>query len=435
VVDPDGDPFTLSASVGTVVDNGDGTWSWTFQTTDGPAETQEVTITAVDNRGAEGDVTFDLVVLNVAPTVTIAPNQVTVLDEGGVLQVRATFTDPGVLDAPFTATIVCYDIPEFGSLAVPGTVTVTNATPPLLEGTVTGDCPYGDTSRNGQFTVTVTVTDKDDEWGDDSFDVTVDNVDPTVAIDDSGATDVNGVPTVIAQIGVPLDFSAQVTDPGSDDLHLTWDWDDGSTSLATYLVNPPDPDPFPSPSMQPRDVTDDQTNTWTAACMYDVVLTAVDDDGGVGDDAIAVIIAGASGQARSAGYWLPQYRGNRSNHFDHATLDCYLEIAGHMSAVFDEVRAGTSSRAQAASVLHVAGNQGGMWALLDQQLLAAWLNFANGAFGYNDLVDTTGDGVPDTAFSVAVATAEAVRANPTATRAELEEQKDILENINLMHGG
>ena len=30
VSDPDSDPVTLSASVGAVVNNGDGTWSWSF---------------------------------------------------------------------------------------------------------------------------------------------------------------------------------------------------------------------------------------------------------------------------------------------------------------------------------------------------------------------------------------------------------------------
>jgi hypothetical protein len=58
--------------------------------------------------------------------------------------------------------------------------------------------------------------------------------------------------------------------------------------------------------------------------------------------------------------------------------------------------------------------------LSDQQLLAAWLNFANGAFGWNGLADTTGNGVPDSSFSVAITAAEAVRANPSSTRRSQE---------------
>jgi hypothetical protein len=60
-------------------------------------------------------------VSNVAPTVTIDPAQVTAIDEGQTLTVLASFTDPGVLDAPFTAQVECYDVPGY-ALTVPGTV-------------------------------------------------------------------------------------------------------------------------------------------------------------------------------------------------------------------------------------------------------------------------------------------------------------------------
>ena len=50
VFDPGDDTVTLVASVGTVIDNLDGTWSWSYPTTDGPDDSQTVTITAT---GAE----------------------------------------------------------------------------------------------------------------------------------------------------------------------------------------------------------------------------------------------------------------------------------------------------------------------------------------------------------------------------------------------
>ncbi len=68
---------------------------------------------------------------------------------------------------------------------------------------------------------------------------------------------------------------------------------------------------------------------------------------------------------------------------------------------------------------------------MDVQLLAAWLNFADGRVGLADLVDTDFNHVVDTPFGVAIAHAEAVRANPSSTRAQLERQKDILEGINV----
>lgn len=60
--DAEFDTVTLSTSVGTVVDNGDGTWSWSFAT-GGPVDSQTVTITADDGNGGVSIVTFDLAVV------------------------------------------------------------------------------------------------------------------------------------------------------------------------------------------------------------------------------------------------------------------------------------------------------------------------------------------------------------------------------------
>ena len=79
-------------------------------------------------------------------------------------------------------------------------------------------------------------------------------------------------------------------------------------------------------------------------------------------------------------------------------------------------------------------NKGTARQLLDRQLLAAWLNFANGAIGLGDPVDTNGDAVNDSTFGAAMLAAETVRINPTATRAQLIEQKGMIENIVLRDG-
>lgn len=68
--DPDGNStVTLSASVGTVTkDDANGIWSWSFQATDGPDESQTVTITATD--GVESrTTTFTLTVNNLSPVI------------------------------------------------------------------------------------------------------------------------------------------------------------------------------------------------------------------------------------------------------------------------------------------------------------------------------------------------------------------------------
>ena len=67
---------------------------------------------------------------------------------------------------------------------------------------------------------------------------------------------------------------------------------------------------------------------------------------------------------------------------------------------------------------------------LDRELLAAWLNFANGAFDLNELVDTDGNGTDDTRSATVMANAEAVRLNPASTEAQMHAQRNILQRIN-----
>lgn len=62
------DVVMLSASVGLVTQHGDGSWSWSLNTDDGPGESQTVVITADDGNGGVSSTSFDLVVSNVAPS-------------------------------------------------------------------------------------------------------------------------------------------------------------------------------------------------------------------------------------------------------------------------------------------------------------------------------------------------------------------------------
>ena len=243
---------------------------------------------------------------------------------------------------------------------------------------------------------------------------------------------VNGVPTLIVQAGQSLAIPGRSTDPGSDDLTLTWLWDDGSpnTSL-TSLVNPPTPEPLAptwTPSIQPRDVTLSASHSFVA-CLYDVGFRSADDDGGVSPtDTVKVLVTGTSTARFSAGFWHQQYRG-QGRQFAEATLLCYLEIVGFVSDVFDEVT-DASTLAKAEDVLKPGGGTTKK-EQFDRQLLAALLNFANGDPDFNELIDTNGNGTGDTPFLQVVASAEAVRLNPASTDAQIEAQKNLLERINL----
>jgi hypothetical protein len=234
----------------------------------------------------------------------------------------------------------------------------------------------------------------------------------------------------IAHAGDDVTFTGRSTDPGSDDLHLTWSWGDATPDVTTtYLVNPPNPDPFPSPSIQPRDVTDVQTHAFAGACLYQVTFTALDDDLGTSSDTTDVFIVGNADLIRSAGYWYNQFR--KIKFFTEAELLCYLAMVNHMSAVFSEVT-DADSIPDAKAMMHPAHSDGDIRVQFDRQLLALWLNLANGAIEYDELVDTDFDTIPDTELLTMLCAAEAARTNPATPDHELETWKDIIEAVNLL---
>jgi hypothetical protein len=152
VSDVDGDSVTLSASIGSVVNNDDGTWSWSFNSSDGPAESQTVTIDADDGNGGTAQTSFVLTVINVAPTVdaiTIPIDPVNI--NAQPVNASATFSDPaGSKDETYTCTVDYDD----GSGPQAGTVS---------SGTCIGaDQTYAEA---GIYQVTITVTDKDGATG------------------------------------------------------------------------------------------------------------------------------------------------------------------------------------------------------------------------------------------------------------------------------
>jgi len=96
--------------------------------------------------------------------------------------------------------------------------------------------------------------------------------------------------------------------------------------------------------------------------------------------------------------------------------------------VFNEVR-DASTPAAAAAVFDKSGSSAAT-DIFDVQLLAAWMNFADGRIALTDLIDTNHDGVGDTTFAALIANAEAVRLNPASTRAQILAQAALLELVN-----
>ena len=367
---------------------------------------------------------INVLINNVAPDLTLDPTQIEAIEEGDILGAFASFTDPGWLDT-YTYTI------DWGTGPVENGVPVVDVEgPPQDEGHIDASKQYGD---NGSFPIEITISDDDTGTDDVAFTVEVDNVDPTAVIDKSAATLVNGSPTFITDVFIPVPYGAESDDPGSDDLTFLWNWDDGAPApdeLFKSRVAPPADDPLPSPDVNPRiDVMDARTHAFPKACLYIVGLEVVDDDAGSADDEIATVITAASGgKKQPSSFWQSETKKGGKVH-SAETLNCYLKITGYMSLVFHgERNAATISAAH--DVTNVSGAGGSARDKLDRELITAWLNFANGTIEYGQFVDTNGDNLPDTTFANAMTAAENVRLNPAATNAQLEQQRSIVHQIN-----
>lgn len=144
--DPDADAVTLAGpAVGTFTDNANGTWSWSFPTTDGPDESQFLYATATDANLLKNQVAFALVVNNVPPSATIAsPANGSMFAAPATVPVTASVTDPGTGD-----TLTCtFDWDDGG----PTTVAVV----------VAGSCSASHNfTQAGVYNVTVTAADDD----------------------------------------------------------------------------------------------------------------------------------------------------------------------------------------------------------------------------------------------------------------------------------
>lgn len=145
--DVPGDTVTLSASVGSILNHGDGTWTWSLVTTNDSPSTN-VTITAQDEDGGSSNVTFSYTVNNVAPGVTV--NNATA--EGTVLSsLSNTGTWSDVAADSVTLTSSLGDIVKNAN----GTWSWSYVPPAVVSGQiVTITASDGLSSRSASFTLT-----------------------------------------------------------------------------------------------------------------------------------------------------------------------------------------------------------------------------------------------------------------------------------------
>ena len=201
--------LTTGSVSGTHVYADDGDYSVTVQVRDDDMP---------EDSWSEGS--FTVTVTNVAPTV--APSRDRTVDEGSPLSLEvATFVNPGFTHAAagteetFTATINWGD----GTPDEPGVISVVQGSAGVLtRGGVAVEHEYLD---DGEFTVTVTVTDDDQGSASTTFQVSVNNVAPMVNTPDD----------VVGNEGQSVNFVGTFTDVGILDTHTAEIfWGDGASS-------------------------------------------------------------------------------------------------------------------------------------------------------------------------------------------------------------
>lgn len=385
--------------------------------------TYTVTICGSDD-DATTCITRTYVVANVAPSVTVKP--LASIAEGGSTLIQGSFSDPGWLDTQ-SASIDPGD--GKGSRTVP--ITRVEGGPGVPDtGTFSLSVAYGD---NGTYPVTVKVTDDDGGIGAASTSQIVTNVAPNLVLDRSRAMTVRGVQTIVTDVDEVVPFSSSTTDPGSDDLTVTWDWGDGAPSpdeTTVSRVNPPGADPAGSPSLQPRSITSATTHQFGLGCTYTVVNRVTDDDGGTDSESVHVTVLDDREYARNQAEWYSEYAhpgqrpGSGSLDQTDAELACYLQVVRLFSHRFSTVRP-VLALLDAAKVLAapVFDNR----KQLDASILSGWLDIADGSIPPGRGINTDGTPGADISFANYLREAEAVAADPSAPGTRLRSYKSKID--------
>lgn len=384
---------------------------------DGPSS-KTVFLRVTDDGALSDTDTATVNIDNVPPTVqepTFTPEP---SNEGAEVTASAAFSDPGGVLDTFTCSVDYSDGPQMGTVS---------------GNTCTGPAHiYGD---NGNFQVTVSVTDDDAGEGQKSASHQVDNVNPTVMLDKTGAISFPGGDAFLGSQGVEQNHDADANDPGSDDLTFEWTFvPNSSTSTTTYFndTTAGNPDPLPSPGGTfPFSASDNTAVTFPNLGLYTVKVDVTDDDSGTTSDELEKLVTGDSECAYSQGFWGQEFLQQRYQHIDVGTLEAFIDMVGFASSVFSfSGMVPLSDISDAEAVFALRGPN--IRDHATQQALAAWLNFASGAVGWDDeIIDIDGDTVPETLMEV-IEFIETILLDPFATQADLVLANDLADVVNLL---
>jgi Thrombospondin type 3 repeat len=205
--------ITADNTAGTFTDNGDGTWDWSYPTTDNVA-LATIIVTASDGEHTDATDSFDYSAANVAPTAAIGATSP--VDEGGASTLSLTgATDASSVDAATLRYVFSCTGADLSSSTYAG-----------ASSTSTVPCSFDDGPSNN--TVSAAVIDKDGGLTQYSTTVDVDNVAPTGTLGNGGSVNEGSTGSV--------SFTGE-SDPSSADtaagFRYSYDFDNDGTFEVT----------------------------------------------------------------------------------------------------------------------------------------------------------------------------------------------------------
>ena len=295
---------------------------------------------------------------------------------------------------------------------------------------------YGD---DGDYTVTVTISDESGAVGTANLHVLVKNQSPELESDltpdltfyreqDNLNHDGEAAGKIgkwfTATAGEPTIFTIDVEDPGSDDLMIRWSFGDE----VTYFNQGNEADPFPSPwGTYPFYVTHTASVVFDKPGMRNVKVDIYDDDGGKVSKYFQVLVRGNERCRNSLGYWIQRFK-NENKDALKGELRAHLSIlSAFVASSFDEFRPEMVDALE-----NFVLDDMDQSARARAQLLTAWLNFTNGSVEWGDVIRDA-DGEHDMPYAEVLREILAILVDGRATPEEFSYAIELAQSINLHH--